>query len=274
MKKSILVLLCLCISSILYAQDIIIKKNGEEVRGKVVEITDYSVKYIKEGSETGIRRIVPVSEVLKIQYENGDQDFFQEETTTPSSNYSTQAPVYQERTYSNPTYNPTNAPIQNYRKGYIGVSFGMATLLTDYDEIDSSGGQFNLNFGYLFSKNVGLAASLFTTSYLPSNWRIEEDRSIGLSGLVVGPLFSFATESHIVEFDFKPMVGYGNGVEVWNGASYSTKTTFVCNLGASVRWNCSNSISLSANLDYIYGKPRNIDFSSFGLNVGVAYRLK
>jgi hypothetical protein len=58
------------------AQDIIIKKNGDEVKSKVVEITNDAIKYRKWENQDGPIYSIDKAEVFKIKYENGQNDFF------------------------------------------------------------------------------------------------------------------------------------------------------------------------------------------------------
>jgi uncharacterized protein YlxW (UPF0749 family) len=63
-------------SNILPAQDIIILRNGDEIRAKVEEIgTDY-VKYKKYENLTGPGYALKKYEIFMIKYENGDKDAF------------------------------------------------------------------------------------------------------------------------------------------------------------------------------------------------------
>lgn len=62
--------------SLIFSQDIIIKKNGDEFKSKVTEITNDDVKYRKWENLTGPVYSISKSEVFKVKYENGQSDFF------------------------------------------------------------------------------------------------------------------------------------------------------------------------------------------------------
>ena len=168
----------------------------------------------------------------------------------------------------------TIATAQDYevRKGYIGLGLGPAWLTEDYTNADS-GLQVNINFGYLLSQNVGIAATYFSTDFELSNY---SDRTIGLAGFMAGPLFSFPSPSGKVEFDLKPMIGYVKATATIGSNSGTTtdkgKLGFAA--GATVRWNVWPRISLSAGFDYYHGKIGGYDLSSYGLTIGAAYRIK
>lgn len=75
MKKLLLLpLLFACIQS--FAQDVIIKKNGEELKAKVVEITETGIKYKAEDNLDGPVYNIAKTEVFKLKYANGKSDFF------------------------------------------------------------------------------------------------------------------------------------------------------------------------------------------------------
>jgi hypothetical protein len=81
MKRFIGILLCLLGSvTVTNAQDIITKKNGDEIKAKVLEIGVKEVKYKRFGNESGPTYTLSKSEIFLIKYENGDKDVFNEKT--------------------------------------------------------------------------------------------------------------------------------------------------------------------------------------------------
>lgn len=74
MKFLLPIFLLLSISS--FAQDIIIKKNGDEIKAKVNEITKTEIKYKKFENIEGPTYQIDISEVFMIRYENGSKDVF------------------------------------------------------------------------------------------------------------------------------------------------------------------------------------------------------
>ena len=167
---------------------------------------------------------------------------------------------------------------QDNRKGYVGLSGGHAFMLKNERGLFDNGIGLGINFGYLMTNYVGINVSIFRTNF---NFSFPYPPiSVGLTGILAGPLFTI-TETGKVEFDFRPAAGYANGkllgatsnesVIVWN-------STLALGIGGSVRWNCCNRVSLSVNLDYYYGNPKNslerMNLSSFGVSLGVNYRIK
>lgn len=64
------------IPSLLISQDLIVLKNAEEIKSKVVEITDLTVKYKKWENVNGPIYNLNKNEVLFIRYENGTKEVF------------------------------------------------------------------------------------------------------------------------------------------------------------------------------------------------------
>ncbi|MDL2256842.1 porin family protein [Bacteroidales bacterium OttesenSCG-928-I14] len=247
--------------TVLNAQDVIVQNNGEEIKAKVTEVNIEDVKYKRFGNESGPTYTLSKSDIFMIKYENGEKDLFntndkpdiQEQASSQAVKYTVEEEIYQE----------------DRRKGYVGIAIGGASLLEDYSNADS-GVQFTINFGYLFSEHVGITASFFGTSYELSNYT---NRSVGLGGLLAGPLFSSTFNTKKFEFDLRPTIGFATKSISKSGSSESAGSSFAFGAGTSVRWNCASRVSISANIDYIYGSVKKEDLSSVGFSVGVNFRF-
>lgn len=66
--------------SIVIGQDVIVKKNGDEIKAKVEEVLAAEIKYRKFENLTGPVYSMPKSEIFMIKYENGSKDVFGDET--------------------------------------------------------------------------------------------------------------------------------------------------------------------------------------------------
>jgi len=66
----------MCVLGI-YAQDVIVHKDGKVVMGKVTEIDKENIHYKKAENPDGPTYKVPLSEVLSVRYENGTLDKFE-----------------------------------------------------------------------------------------------------------------------------------------------------------------------------------------------------
>ena len=67
------------------AQDIILKKDGSEIKAKVLEITDQQIKYKDFDFQSGPIRNLNISEVFLITYENGQREVFNKVNETNAS---------------------------------------------------------------------------------------------------------------------------------------------------------------------------------------------
>jgi hypothetical protein len=88
MKKIILIAICLSSSFITFSQDIITKKNGEDLKVKITEVNQTDIKYKKTDNPSGPTFIISKSDALMIRYEDGSKDMFNEVSNTNNANNS------------------------------------------------------------------------------------------------------------------------------------------------------------------------------------------
>ncbi|MDR1339039.1 MAG: hypothetical protein LBK58_03165 [Prevotellaceae bacterium] len=234
------------------------KRNGNEVNVKVISVADGEVTYRLSGDDSGPLRSISTSELFRIKKADGTVIVF--DSTRPD------------------TPPPPTPPITPYHKGYVGLGLGTAVLLPEYTDIKSNGLQFNVNAGYLFKKHIGITASFLLTSYKMTSYT---DAKVGLRGGFAGPLIAFQNSSQKVEYDIRPTVGFVSGK--LSGENISLKTeniTFALGVGGSVRFNVSDFISLTSNLDmYFHGDFDEStvltlkSLSSVGVSIGVNFRF-
>ena len=87
MKTFIFSIVILSISAVtIKAQDIIERKDGNQISSKVLEIDKNTIKYKKFSNLDGPTYNIEVGDVVSIMYENGEQDFFQAKTDTSTEN--------------------------------------------------------------------------------------------------------------------------------------------------------------------------------------------
>jgi hypothetical protein len=139
MKKNLLtILFSILFLQAAFSQDTIIKRSGEEVQGKVTEISVSEVRYSRKDNPD-VMMVLPKNSVFMIRYENGTKEVFEETTTANELQQLPTAPS------PGPTRNITPEPATDkisaeqlyikgrndaglYYKGYKGA--GTATLLT------------------------------------------------------------------------------------------------------------------------------------------------
>ncbi|MDR0385718.1 MAG: hypothetical protein LBH60_06545, partial [Prevotellaceae bacterium] len=201
MRKVIFILALTVFSgaiSLASAQDVITKRNGTEIRAKVIEVGMTDIKYKLESNESGPVYSVPKSELFMILYQNGTKEMYNQEpaATAPATS-----------TMSNDINNNRRTPIvpteEKIKKGYAGIGIGVASVLEDYEL--KAGVQFTVNAGYRFGRHVGITGSFINTNYAIKG---QKDMSLGLRGGLIGPLISFPVASHKIEIDIRPTVGF------------------------------------------------------------------
>lgn len=74
MKKLMLLFAVIGIIANLNAQDIVIRKTGDEIKAKITEVGLDNVKYKKFDNLEGSDYIIPRDEIFMIKYENGNND--------------------------------------------------------------------------------------------------------------------------------------------------------------------------------------------------------
>lgn len=76
LKFLLLLVISLFISFNGYTQDIITKKNGEEIIAKILEVNNSEVKYKKFENQNGPSFIIAKSDLFMVKYEDGSKETF------------------------------------------------------------------------------------------------------------------------------------------------------------------------------------------------------
>jgi hypothetical protein len=183
MKQLYLTILLLMMFPLVYSQDIITKRNGDQIKVKVIEINSETIKYKDFDFQDGPLRNINVTDVLVINYQNGSKDVFTK--TQESGREANVQPEVPKRVYKG-----------NYfmlGTGY-GISYGGLGLRVQ--------GRFGGAVG------VGIHAGV---GYFP-----------GESVLVGGGFKFFPYKGLYIDTQFG-MTGYETYTETWSGYySYST----------------------------------------------------
>ncbi|MBR4968691.1 MAG: hypothetical protein IKY57_00850 [Alistipes sp.] len=74
------------------AQDLLVKRNGEQMRVKVLKITKKKVEFVRHGTELPVYTL-PISDIDYIEYPLGDRDTFNRPATTQTAPAPTPKPV-------------------------------------------------------------------------------------------------------------------------------------------------------------------------------------
>ncbi len=164
MKNVLFTLMLIVFSISIYAQDIITKKNGDEIKAKVQKIGTTEIEYKKIENLDGPSYTIAKSEVFIIKYENGTKDIINE-----INNTTVEKPIQ-----------ATDKGNKDFSRVYIKIGGGYGLNLTpsdpDYEITVSNkitykskscpygnGINFGSTFGLFFSKIIGVELGI---SYL------------------------------------------------------------------------------------------------------------
>ena len=86
----------------MYAQDVIVKKDGTTIMAKVLSVGTTSVEYKKWSNQDGPTYTIEKSELLSINYANGEKDVFEEQKAkeTPTPIVTSPTPSYDDISYA------------------------------------------------------------------------------------------------------------------------------------------------------------------------------
>ncbi len=109
-------------------QDIITKKNGDDIQAKVIEITLTELKYKNFNNLEGPLISILKSDVIFVKYENGTKDIFADEKPLSNSGISTNLARSSEDIDEDKSALAGKEDAKKYYKGYSGAGGG--TLIT------------------------------------------------------------------------------------------------------------------------------------------------
>lgn len=89
MKRFILSLVAIIITSVCFAQDIIVQKDGSIIQAKVLEVGTTEVKYKKWSNQDGPSYAIAKSNILAITYQNGEKESFNDQPVMENLNQHT-----------------------------------------------------------------------------------------------------------------------------------------------------------------------------------------
>ena len=84
MKRILIVLVTLCSVVSAFAQDLITKKDGTDIKAKITEVNTDNVKYKRSDNLNGPTYTINKSEILMIIYGNGMREIFNTEEEAPA----------------------------------------------------------------------------------------------------------------------------------------------------------------------------------------------
>lgn len=155
--KKILLLLLLFSTTTLYAQDVIVKKDGSTILCKVLEIGTSEVKYKKHSNLDGPLYRILKTDIQNINYENGEKDTFGSKTISVNSSPTVQHEV---KSYQRPIEQPVEQNMTHAEQidnsGFIlKTGFGLSSVVGSNADTD-----------VIFSYKVGGAYEFWPSDYV------------------------------------------------------------------------------------------------------------
>lgn len=219
MKHINFLLLTLTIGLSTFAQDIVIKKNGDEIKAKVLEVALTIVKYKKFDNLNGPTFEILKSEIFMIKYENGTKDVIN--------------PIEQKKEVNKERIeNTDNTKKDNSSLAFTGkhrsttIAYGVSALfggITSFDGSESSMviGPLLVSFDKALSDKFSIAFRppamyySYKYTYYDGSGRLRTSTSdLFFGGLQVRVDFHFATSQKL-----DPYFGLGGGVGYFFGGN-------------------------------------------------------
>lgn len=140
------------------AQDIIMKLNNDEVKAKIIEITDENIRYKEFDFQDGPTRNIKTSDVFMILYENGKREKFTAVNEQPPKTVVKKETPKEEITVSESPKSDYDGKYFMLGIGY-GNSYGGSGLRAQWRFGGVQGFGFHVGGGYLPEADVFLASA-------------------------------------------------------------------------------------------------------------------
>ena len=212
MRNFIIFVVALSLGFSASAQDLLVKRNGEQLKVKVLKITKKKVEYVRYGTELPIYSL-PISDIEYIEYPMGDRDTFgrniESKNTTPSEPEKWHGPVPTPDGKLSVEYKPQSDAEQapkRWHGAYTGPAVEKVVVAQPTDEEVYS-------IGEIYNKNGlkgvvimltdggrhGLIMSLDEACLPWCNLHRKQQKAVGASDRVDGTKNMAAVEKYITE---------------------------------------------------------------------------
>lgn len=129
------------------AQDVVVKKDGSTILAKVLEVNQDNIKYKKFSNQNGPTYTINLSDVMSVNYENGEKEDFNNSSITNNANQGNEAKeiikdaapnnsellnLYAKDYHLNPSYKLKDKETLH---GLVFLSFTNASILSN-DEVE------------------------------------------------------------------------------------------------------------------------------------------
>jgi hypothetical protein len=235
MKRKILyflaVIFCIGFSADLKAQDVkkdydvILLQNGEEIKAKVIEITDTQIKYKDFDFQDGPTRNIIISEVFRITYKNGKVELFSVKKTKENYTAVTDPKPINSFTQSNQDdkLNQIEYDFDLYFRTGVGISYGIPGINFQYRKGIMAT---HIGIGYLPYEN------LHWTIGLKSYWSKTSPFYIELQYGTTGTITCYQNVSH----SYEESPTYGFSYMIGGDFCWGKKVKYGFNAGLGYSW--------------------------------------
>lgn len=202
MKRLSLFFVVALICSFVNAQDVITKKNGEDINAKIIEVGTTEVRYKQADNLNGPTFVLNKSEILMIRYENGSKEIFSNTNNVNTPNRQMGYNQYNNGMYYGMSSYFTPRPGMRYKdySGFYRVSAYQHMPGDRYSPALSGVCSFLIpGLGQMVSGEVGRGLGWFLGSVaiytLGSIWLTNaEEAGAAIAGAVVFPVSLFTVE--------------------------------------------------------------------------------
>ncbi|MDR0687687.1 MAG: hypothetical protein LBF55_03245 [Prevotellaceae bacterium] len=245
MKKIIFIAFCLAIAaSAARAQDIIVKKDGSEIKANVIKVSSTEVEYKKFGNPSGPTYTLSKSEIFMIKYQDGDKDVFEQKQP---SDFRNAYPQHGSSAQHNANFNSSAQHNANFNRKSPGLAFLFSFL---YPGI---GQYYNGQVGKGVTMTVIGTAALVTGAVCAAN-AVGEEYVSGRGGGYYAP----TTDETMLLISSAAYVAYF-GTWLWSviDAPVSAGKINRRRERGELSWNIGNGSTLSLNPNLQYATALN-----------------
>lgn len=207
------------------AQDIIVKNDKTEIKAKIEELTETTIKYKKIEMLDGPSYNINKRDVFMIIYKNGTKEYIESSTNTSSQTPIQNNPsipnntTIQVRSSANTQPAVGHTAMKKIRRGYYEFEGKKLKAHSDYMYNFDKYGYKDLSMRYKEGKNitligVGFGSAIFVTGLIIKNYGVELGGLVGV--LAAGIVGTGIRENAIKEFNSRATLklGYNSKLEI------------------------------------------------------------
>lgn len=249
MKRILILVLMGFATSLLFAQDVIIKRNGDEIKSKVLEINQNTIKYKEFDFQDGPIRNISINDVFMIIYENGKRESFKKpvqqpavaEIETENNNINTN-PAKEQKEITKKRYNGSYFMLGT---GY-GNSYGGLGITIQQRAGGIVGVGYHIGVGYF--PNAPVLASVGIKFYFFKGLYI--DNQFGLTGWEEH--YSYSSNG---DYNYDSHLLYGPSALIGGDFTWGHKVGFGFNAGLGATYNINavyfSTVTLALDLGFL-----------------------